>query len=197
MVRGAAGGVFWSPDRRDVGSSREKLKRVDRSGGPTLTLCDAPGAEAPVNKIAVFRDTSASVSVSISKGSGMSPGVAALLCWFLFAPLFCEAVELKPKTVEAWDAYVRKATAAMKARLESGGPFLASDQVSERSTRVRNGEIVAWPQSSTGRIEVPGGLIHHWTAAALIPGATQESVLAVVQRYGQYKTYYQPTVTAS
>src|SRR3954447_4077050 len=122
----------------------------------------------------------------------MSPCVAATLCCFLLTPLLSGAVELKPKTVAAWDAYFRKATAAMRARLDSGGPFLAIDQLPERSTRVRNGEIVVWPQSSTGRIEVPGGLIHHWTAAALIPGSTKESVLAVVKSYERYKTYYQP-----
>jgi hypothetical protein len=41
------------------------------------------------------------------------------------------------------------------------------------------------------------GLIHHWSAAAFIPGSTQESVLAVVDSYARYNTYYQPTVTAS
>jgi hypothetical protein len=127
----------------------------------------------------------------------MSPCVAASLCCFLLTPLLSGAVELKPKTVEAWEAYWRKATAAMRARLDSGGPFLAIDQWPERSARVRNGEIVVWPESSIGRIEVPGGLIHHWTAAALIPGATRENVLAVVQSYGRYKKYYQPTITAS
>src|SRR5206468_498054 len=123
--------------------------------------------------------------------------VAASLWCFLLTPLLCGAVELKPKTVEAWDAYLREATAAMRARLDSGGPFLAIDQWPERSARVRNGEIVVWPESSIGRIEVPGGLIHHWTAAAFIAGATQENVLAVVQSYGRYKKYYQPTITAS
>src|SRR4051812_18206910 len=127
----------------------------------------------------------------------MNSCVAASLWCFLLTPPLCEALELKPKTVAAWDAYLRKATVAMRARLDSGAPFLAIDQLPGRSTRVRNGEIVVWPQSSTGRIEVPGGLIHHWTAAALIPGATEESVLAVVKSYGRYKTYYQPTVTAS
>jgi Tol biopolymer transport system component len=35
---------FWSPDSRTVGFFADrKLKRIDASGGPALTLCDAPG----------------------------------------------------------------------------------------------------------------------------------------------------------
>src|ERR1700726_3403677 len=35
---------FWSPDSRFLGFfSQSKLKRIDASGGPTQTLCDALG----------------------------------------------------------------------------------------------------------------------------------------------------------
>jgi serine/threonine protein kinase len=38
-----AGYPFWSPDGRSIGFfANAKLKRVDASGGPPLTLCDAP-----------------------------------------------------------------------------------------------------------------------------------------------------------
>ncbi len=44
-----AGGLFWSPDSRFIAFSADgKLKKIDASGGPPLTLCDAelqaPGA---------------------------------------------------------------------------------------------------------------------------------------------------------
>ena len=45
-----ADGVFWSPDSRHIGFAAGtssynvgKLKRVDASGGPPVTLCDLPG----------------------------------------------------------------------------------------------------------------------------------------------------------
>jgi hypothetical protein len=35
--------LFWSPDSRFIGFFDDgKLKKVEASGGPTLTLCDAP-----------------------------------------------------------------------------------------------------------------------------------------------------------
>ena len=36
---------FWSPDSRSIGFFAEgKLKRIEASGGPTISLCDAPGS---------------------------------------------------------------------------------------------------------------------------------------------------------
>lgn len=38
-----AGGPFWSPDSRFIGFFAEgKLRKIDASGGPPQTLCDAP-----------------------------------------------------------------------------------------------------------------------------------------------------------
>ena len=42
---GSEGGTypFWSPDSRSIGFYADgKLKRIDATGGPSLTLCDAP-----------------------------------------------------------------------------------------------------------------------------------------------------------
>src|SRR5262249_45162374 len=40
-----AADLFWSPDSRFIGFIADaKLKKIDRSGGPVQTLCDALGA---------------------------------------------------------------------------------------------------------------------------------------------------------
>src|SRR5205085_2750365 len=43
-TEGAANGLFWSPDSRNIGFAIiGKLKKVDASGGPAQTVCDLTG----------------------------------------------------------------------------------------------------------------------------------------------------------
>jgi hypothetical protein len=48
-----------------------------------------------------------------------------------------------------------------------------------------------------GTWQVAGGLMHHWRAAALVPGATPESMLALLRDYGNLARYYAPEVVSS
>ena len=48
-----------------------------------------------------------------------------------------------------------------------------------------------------GSWRVSGGLMHHWRAAALIRGATPESMLALLRDYGSLSRYYAPEVVSS
>jgi hypothetical protein len=44
---------------------------------------------------------------------------------------------------------------------------------------------------------VPHGLIHDWIGAIFIPGATRDSLSAVVRDYDNYQRMYRPVVTSS
>lgn len=113
------------------------------------------------------------------------------------APGLITAAELTPRALEAWDHYTRDADGHMQARLETGQPFLSSDESAAQRARLRAGEIVAVPGDGAGAHIVPDGLIHDWFGAIFIPNAKLQAVLAVVHDYDHYKEYYRPTVADS
>src|SRR5690349_6352061 len=100
------------------------------------------------------------------------------------------AAELTPRALEAWDHYTRDADRHIQAQLETGQPFLSSDESAEQRARLRSGEITAVPGDGAGAHSIPGGLIHDWFGAIFIPNAKLEDVLAVVHDYDHYKEYY-------
>ena len=107
------------------------------------------------------------------------------------------AAELQPVTLAAWSGYIQRADLLMEARLGSQRPFLWTDEVAERSARLRRGEIVVAPVSGRGMQTVTNGLIHDWIGAAFIPNATLGDLLSVLRDYDRYKEVYKPVVANS
>jgi hypothetical protein len=105
--------------------------------------------------------------------------------------------QLKPRTLEAFDAYIHEAETEMEQTLHGSGPFLWSDSNSERAQQVRGGEVVAQFWSGRGPVKVPHGLIHDWIAAAFIPDTTAENTLALMQDYDNHNNIYKPEVIDS
>ncbi len=105
--------------------------------------------------------------------------------------------QLKPETLEAFDAYIRKAETEMEQTLQGRGPFLWSDSSSERAQEVRGGKIVAQFWYGGGPVNVPHGLINDWIASAFVPEATAEDTLALIQDYDNHKNIYKPDVIES
>jgi hypothetical protein len=103
------------------------------------------------------------------------------------------AAELKPKTVEAFDGYIRDT----EQRLTDGKIFLWADGSADRARRVKAGEVVVEPFRNKAVTPVPGGLVHDWVGSVFIPGATLERTLAMVQDYDHHKDVYKPEVIAS
>jgi hypothetical protein len=106
-------------------------------------------------------------------------------------------VELRPQTVEAFQAYIDGVEAGMERTLSSDGSFLWSDANPEIAQQISAGQIVAKFWSGGGPIKVPNGLVHDWIAAGFIAGTTVKDVLALIQDYGNYKNVYKPEVIAS
>lgn len=106
-------------------------------------------------------------------------------------------VQLSPKTLEAFDAYIRNAETEMEQSLHGSGPFLWSDHAPERAQVVDQGQVVAQCWSGKGPVKVPNGLIHDWIAAAFIPDANIQELLAVIQEYDNHKNTYKPEVIDS
>ena len=124
-------------------------------------------------------------------------GVAILV---VTAAASLTAAELQPRTVAAFDRYVR----ATENQLRTG-PFLWIDGMpaarrGEALEQMRKGTLsIESRRTLEGdrEIEVPGGLIHHWVGTAFIPGATIDQALATLQDYNRHERIYAPTVASS
>jgi len=106
-------------------------------------------------------------------------------------------VQLKPRTLQAFEEYIREAEAAMQPSLKGDSAFLWSDTNHERARQVRQGKIVAQLWAGDGAVKVPNGLIHDWSGAVFVPGATVKQALALVQSYDNHKNIYRPEVIDS
>ena len=101
--------------------------------------------------------------------------------------LTVKLVQLNPKTLEAFGAYIHKAETEMEQSLHGSGSFLWSQQAPERAQIVDQGQVVAQFWSGQGPAKVPNGLIHDWIAAAFIPDSNIKEILAVIQDYDKHK----------
>lgn len=106
-------------------------------------------------------------------------------------------VTLKPKTLQAFDDYIREAEEAMQPSLSGRGAFLWSDQNAARTQQLKQGHIAAQLWAGDWPVKVPNGLIHDWVGAVSMPGITVEQVLALVQNYDNHKKVYSPEVMDS
>jgi len=112
-------------------------------------------------------------------------------------PQTAQPVQLKPQTIEAFDAYISLVEKAAEQSLLANDPFLWSDTRSERAQQIQAGQVVAQFWDGRGPVEVPNGLIHDWVGAALIPGKSVEQILALIQDYDNHENIYRPEVLAS
>jgi hypothetical protein len=124
--------------------------------------------------------------------------IAALLA--LSAP----AIELKPDTSAAFDAYVRATEARMDDDLRQDH-FLAVDDLpdarrQETYAQLRRGQIYIQERHTLEdgqSIHVSGGLIHHWVGVVFVPDATLSQTVAVLQDYDNHEKIYKPDVRRS
>jgi len=115
------------------------------------------------------------------------------------------AVELKPKTVEAYERYVGRAERRMNEQLRSGGAYLWIDTLpaprrKSVHAQLRSNHIFIQqqqPQEDGKPVSIPDGWVHHWVGVIFIPGATLLQVLAVLQDYDHHWKIYAPDVRRS
>jgi len=106
-------------------------------------------------------------------------------------------VQLNPRTLEAFDAYIREAEKEIEQTQHGSVRFLWSDSEAERAQQVHSGKVVAQFWSGRGPVKVPNGLIHDWIGAAFIPDSTIQDVFTVIQDYDNHKSIYKPEVIES
>ena len=126
-----------------------------------------------------------------------------ILC--LVAPSSVSAEDLKPKTIDAFNRYVRLTEAQIDSELARHEPFLWIEGLPESRREsvyrdLREGKVVIErleTLESGKKIEVPGGLIHHWIGTIFVPGATLAQVVAFEEDYDNQQQYFQPDVMRS
>ena len=116
-------------------------------------------------------------------------------CYALLA-VSLAASDLKPKTVQAFDDYIRKVEARLDQEVQTP-TFLWSDREEGRAAQIRQGPATAVSLTGKNPLAVPDGLIHDWVGAVFIPGTTLEKTIAMVQDYDHHKNIYKPEVTDS
>lgn len=142
--------------------------------------------------------------VGFRPGRAQKPLITALIL-ALLAPSIVGAEDLKPKTVEAFNRYVQLTEAQIDSELARREPFLWIESLPENRREavyrdLRDGKVVIERLETLdggNKIEVPGGLIHHWIGTIFVPGATLAQVVAFEQDYDNQPQYFQPDVMRS
>jgi hypothetical protein len=124
---------------------------------------------------------------------------AVIVVLGLFVPA-AAAADLQPRTVAAFDRYVR-ATEAQSVP----DPFLRIDGLSDTERRaklgaLRRGEIYIerlTTREAGKQIDVPDGLIHHWVGAVFAPGASLGEALDLLQDYDRHAEVFGPAIARS
>jgi len=105
-------------------------------------------------------------------------------------------VQLKPRTLQAFETYIREAEEAMESSLRGRGSFCGRTPAREIATGSPGAD--RRPTLGGGRAgQSSNGLIHDWIGAAFVPEATVEQALALVQNYDNHKNIYKPEVIDS
>ena len=112
--------------------------------------------------------------------------LAALLVWQL------DAVELQPRTTEAFDRYIAQA----ERRLDARPGFLWADESPDRVSLLRQGKIVVQPVGGAPDTPVAGGLVHDWVGTIFVPGVTLQKTIAVMQDYDHTEAYRPDVMTS-
>jgi hypothetical protein len=131
--------------------------------------------------------------------------VAGWVLMFVLGATPVTAAELKAETVKAFERYARLTEARLDAELKDADKFLWLDRLPEAQRadvlrRLKQGETVIerlQTRENGNEIEIPSGMVHHWTGTVFIPGTTLGQVLALVQDYDNHQKYYAPDVTRS
>jgi hypothetical protein len=102
--------------------------------------------------------------------------------------LLVPAASLSPKTLRAFQGYVKKSDTQRSQRKE----FFRFDQAGFERARLRAGEV--WTEQQGREEEIPDGMLHHWNGAVFIPGVNMEQTIQTLQSYGVNSDLYKPEV---
>jgi hypothetical protein len=163
------------------------LERNGRMVGPWVPLLKTTGRDLADETVAAGRQ----------RGSRLFQGLAAVALMMLSWSTRVAAADLKPETLQAWEAYLQAAKARNHKHLADGASFLSIDAEPADSAKLRQGEVIVSPARPNVPVKVPSGLIHDWAGTIFIPNASIGDVMRVVRDYDHYRAIYHPNVVGS
>jgi hypothetical protein len=113
--------------------------------------------------------------------------------------------DLRQKTVDAFDRYVRLSESRMDADEQTDQGFLYIDRLAppERAAADREARsavpFMTRLETRDGgrRIQAPDGLIHHWVGVIFMPGVTVDQAVALMQAYDHHAEVFAPMIIRS
>lgn len=115
----------------------------------------------------------------------------------LLAPNLSEAADLKPLTLQEFDAYMANAGSQMSARASGAQSFLWSAADASRLAQLKSQGVIVSPTRKEPSTDVSGGLVHDWTGAIYVPGAKASHALRILQDIDSHKRIYAPDTVDS
>ena len=115
----------------------------------------------------------------------------SVILWWSVVP----SEKLQPKTVEAWNDYVRQTEGRIERQRHTEDAFLFTDWLPPDERTAARSQMAAgqvFVKHVGGRsVEVDHGLIHDWMGAVWLPGAKLKPLIAWVQDYDLHSKYFQ------
>jgi hypothetical protein len=116
--------------------------------------------------------------------------------------LNADGSDLKPASSAAFDRYAAVVERRIGAEVSRSETFLWVDTLpparrTDVMEKLRRGEVVSERLRISEKIDVPGGLIHHWIGAIFIPAVHVRDAVALLQDYDRHASIFSPTVVQS
>ena len=130
----------------------------------------------------------------------MRSKIGGMAAFLVFGGACC-AAHLSCSTKRAFEAYVESVETRLRKQHADRENYAAVLNVdaAERTQVLRDlraGGLRVEPVKG-GTRQISGGLLHHWQAAAVVPGGTPAAMLALLRDYGELPRYYAPDVERS
>lgn len=124
--------------------------------------------------------------------------VAAILLW---TAAYCPAARLTQPAERAFDAYITNLESRLAEQHTTAETYLAALAVeaparTDREQQLRSGTVRIEPVNG-GSWAISGGLMHHWRAAAFVPAADANQMLALLRDPSHLSRDYAPQVVSS
>lgn len=120
-----------------------------------------------------------------------------LLLSLLLPPHGVESADLKPRTLQEFDAYMAEANGQMSARASGSQPFLWSTSDPARLGQLKSRGVLVSPTRKEPSTDIDNGLVHDWTGAVYVPGAKAAHALRILQDIDSHKRIYAPDTVDS
>ena len=133
--------------------------------------------------MSILHTVESRVEKLLRNNAAVTVAAALVACSVFTLPV--SARELPRDRIEAWGEYVRLTETRIASELAAGDDFLVQDFESGGTDAARGpllaGDLVVSRMTTLradgDEVDVPGGMIHHWRGAILLPGVTLEEVL--------------------